>query len=838
MASHPTLGTTATDDGLGSILGVLADAVVVLDSHGCLLWANRAAERLFDVSIESALGMSGLELVHPDDLELAGLSLESVQGKVAGSPIELRVKSGEGWRLVEIIGSATSYAGQTAIALCIRDLTERRRWEVAGDEVAAFRSLIQNAATITMLVGADGELRSASGALTRLLGHDPEKTESRLLNELVWPDDRAAVTHALSAARSSEDYGRSGPVHVEARFLRRSGGQPVPLALTIVNLLEDPTIEGFVVSAHDISDRRAAEERVRSALSVLNATFDSTADGILVVDLDGTITSHNRRFAEMWRIPEHVLTSGDSSTAIELALGQLSDPSIFLDRITEARGQLRLECDVTLEFLDGRVFECNCRPQRIGESIVGRVWSFHDVTERKRLEDDLSHQAFHDSLTGLANQALFFDRLEHAVHRTRRSADDIAVLFMDLDSFKTVNDGLGHAAGDRLLVEIGRRVERCVRAGDTAARLGGDEFAVLLENLAGPDQPLAVAGRIITAIEQPMILDGKEVTPSLSIGIAYSGAAADAEQLLRNADLAMYTAKSRGRGQFAVFESSMHTAAMDRLELEADLRHGLKRGELGVVYQPIVELRTGRVLTVEALARWKHPRRGWISPAVFIPLAEETGVINELGDYVLRTATADLDTWQSILGPDTTMSLSVNLSPSQLLSPMLVPKIAALISEHRLAPGQLILEITEGAMMMDAGVAQHTARALKGLGARLAVDDFGTGYSSLTHLQQFPIDIVKIDRSFVQLVDQAPEDAALAKAIVRLAQTLHLTVVAEGVETPGQAAELQRLGCDLAQGFLLARPCDRSVIIELLSGAANVTWPHSSDVLDYAVRSS
>jgi diguanylate cyclase (GGDEF)-like protein/PAS domain S-box-containing protein len=695
-------------DSFAAVLDGLADAVVVLDSDTRLLWANHAAERLFGLSREASIGMLGTEFVHPDDLELAGVCLTTVPAQEVGASVEVRVRAEGSWRLVEVVGSPVSFGGVESVALCIRDLTERRRRERAGDETAAIR-----------------------------------------------------------------------------------------------------------------------EDELKRALSVLNATLDSTADGILIVDADGKITSHNRCFAEMWQLPDHILASGDDNEAIEYVVSQLREPDAFVRRVLETYAQPEIETHDTIEFLDGRVFERLSRPQRIGDSIVGRVWAFHDVTDRKRLEDDLSHQAFHDSLTGLANQALFVDRLEHAVVRSTRSADDIAVLFMDLDAFKTVNDSLGHAAGDRLLIEVAARLQGCLRDSDTAARLGGDEFAVLVENLANKEQAVAVARRIIREMQRPIMLDGKEVTPSLSIGIAYCRRPADAHQLLRNADLAMYTAKGRGRGEHAVFEESMHVAAMDRLELEADLRGAIRRGELTVAYQPIVELSTGRVLAVEALARWEHPKRGPISPVVFIPLAEDTGVIGELGDFVLRTATAQLRAWQDETGPDTCISMSVNLSPSQLLDPSIVPQVARLVRQHALRPGQLILEITEGAMMTDTETAERTASALKAAGVRLAVDDFGTGYSSLTHLQRFPIDIVKIDRSFVQAVDTGPEDAALTKAIVHLAQTLKLSVVAEGVETVDQAEALAALGCQLAQGFLMARPMTAADVSRILSGAVPIPSPLS-----------
>jgi diguanylate cyclase (GGDEF)-like protein/PAS domain S-box-containing protein len=563
---------------------------------------------------------------------------------------------------------------------------------------------------------------------------------------------------------------------------------------------------------------RTSASELRETLSLLNATLDATADGILVVDLEGQIASVNRRFGEIWSIPEEVLGTRDDAAALEYAMGQLADPEGFLAKVTELYAHPTVESYDTVAFKDGRVIERFSKPQLVGGEVVGRVWSFRDVTQRTQLEDELAHQAFHDALTGLANQALFRDRVDHALARISRSSGRLAVMYLDLDNFKTVNDSLGHIAGDELLVSVTARLGRALRTGDTAARLGGDEFALLLEDTSLDDAVL-VAERVITLLAEPFTVAGKELFASASIGIALDERGIPRDQLLRNADLAMYTAKGRGKNRFEVYEPEMHSHAVDRLELEAELRRALERDELCLHYQPIVDISSRAVTGVEALVRWQHPERGLLAPDTFIPVAEDTGLIEPLGRFVLRTACEQTMRWHRDHPGLVGLSVSVNVSPRQLRDPQIVDDVAEALAATQLPPACLTLEITESAMMRDAEVALVHLTALRDLGVRLAVDDFGTGYSSLSYLQRFPIDILKIDRSFVKSMDQGPEDSALARAIVRLAQTLRLVAVAEGVETTAQADLLLQLGCPLAQGFLYSKPEPPAALRELLLAA-------------------
>jgi diguanylate cyclase (GGDEF)-like protein/PAS domain S-box-containing protein len=440
--------------------------------------------------------------------------------------------------------------------------------------------------------------------------------------------------------------------------------------------------------------------------------------------------------------------------------------------------------------------------------VRGIVINTRDVSERRLLEAQLKHQAFHDPLTGLANRSLFIDRVTHALARARRSRSTVAVLFLDLDNFKTINDSLGHVAGDRLLVAAAVRLVGCVRTTDTAARLGGDEFAVLLEDPSGDHSAPAVAERITAAMAAPFTVEGKEVFVSASVGIADAEAASTngeaASDLLRNADMAMYTAKSRGKARYELFEQRMHREAMERLEIEGDLRRAVERGEFLLLYQPIVDLKTGAVSGVEALLRWQHPMRGVVYPSQFIPLAEETGLIVPLGMWVLREACRQARIWDPKL--DGTFTLTVNVSGHQLQHPSVIDMVRGALAEFEWPAERLVLEITESILMQNADIMLQRLDALKSVGVRLAIDDFGTGYSSLSYLQRFPIDILKIAKPFVDGIGTAQAESALARAIIALGETLCLRTIAEGIEVQEQLIGLQQLGCELGQGYYFAQP--------------------------------
>ncbi len=549
------------------------------------------------------------------------------------------------------------------------------------------------------------------------------------------------------------------------------------------------------------ADRTAElEEQV----AILEATLDATADGVLVVDASGRATRFNRRFLDLWQLPLP-LSDEHPGDLLPFVVDRLVDPESFARRVGELYASSEQSGSGTVRLLDDRAVEWVSRPLRRGKVTVGRVWSFCDVTECRRASTRLEHVALHDPLTGMPNRDLFLDRATVALERGRRHGRQVAVLFLDLDGFKVVNESLGHAAGDALLVAVASRLAAVVRPGDTVARFGGDEFGVLCEDLTTEKQAQLLAERLAAAAGEPLRLAGHEVVLTTSVGIALGrGGEDEAGMLVRDAEAAMYVAKGRRRGGVEMFDPDVRARVVRRMRTESALRGAIERNELELAYQPVVRLGEPDMVTgVEALIRWNHPELGQVAPADFIPLAEETDLIVPIGDWVLRTSCRQAVALRRAGHP---LQVSVNLSARQLADPALLGWVRSALEGSGAEPASICLEITESAVMEDLEVTARAVAGLRGLGVTLAIDDFGTGYSSLAYLRHFPIDYVKLDGLFVTEVALDDRTALITRAAIDLVHSLGLAAVAEMVETPQQLESIRAMGCDYAQGFYWLRP--------------------------------
>ena len=663
----------------------------------------------------------------------------------------------------------------------------------------------------------DSTMIYVSPEASRLLAYSPaELTDDReLWLQLVHPDDAAAVS-----AAEEEHFATGLPLRQTFRMHDRRGNVVwVVDEATLVRLPEGRLQSHGVLM--DITAQKEAETAVRESEEQQRRIIESASSAYVAIDGEGVVIDWNELATETfgWS-PAEAVGRRLSALIIPEALRAAHESGLRRFAITGAGPLVGRRIELVALDKTGREFpiELTIWPVRAG-GVLTYSALIHDITERRRLEDELRHQAFHDSLTGLANRALFADRLDHALQR--RTTADVGIIFFDVDDFKLINDGLGHAAGDGLLIEVARRLGELVRAGDTAARLGGDEFAVLLEHTT-LDEATRVADRIIASFLPSFEIASHRITARVSIGIAFGRAGSEAASVLREADAAMYTAKHRGKGVWQVYDPSMAGDGLMEIELRADLKSAIEQGELSVAYQPIVELATRRTVGVEALARWHHPTRGDIEPSQFIPLAEAADLIVPLGRWILEEACRTVQGWRaSAEGPDD-LRLSVNISPRQLLHGSIIEHVQTALADSGLEPADLTLEITEGVLVEEAGASLSALEGLKALGVRIAIDDFGTGYSSLSYLSRLPIDVLKIDRSFVADIGTSRQAAALVRSIVKIGQTLHLETVAEGVETEEQLDRLVRLGAKLGQGYLFARPLAAADLATLLLAAGTL----------------
>ncbi|MGI8710930.1 MAG: putative bifunctional diguanylate cyclase/phosphodiesterase, partial [Acidimicrobiales bacterium] len=718
---------------------------------------------------------------------------------------------------VETLASTVSLALESAV------LTEnlmRRRSE------RRFRALVENSSDIVLVVDEQRAITFASPAAHHLLGLSEKTLLGTHPARWVHPDDWPPLARAFSTGAGSgsgTDSAGTDPAPVEVR-IRHIDGSHRWFEVAMRDLAHDPEIRGMVVTAREISDRKATEQQLAANEARFRALVQRSSDVVAVVDKTGLFTYLSPASSEMLGYePEELvgtpvfgLMNPDDRVRFAASHPQFKRPLEPDELLSVPR------VEVQLRHHDGgtRTVDITITDLREDPAVGDIVLNARDITVRKALEADLRFQALHDTLTGLPNRTMFTNQTTAAIAEAESSTTgpSLGALFIDLDDFKTVNDSLGHAVGDQLLQEVARRLVNSLTDKGMAARLGGDEFAVLVTDAPDDDGVVDLAEGVLALIAEPYRIQGRDIRVSASIGIAFATEeGVNAEVLLRNADVAMYLAKDRGKNRFAVFEAHMHTSVFDRLELKADLVRAIDDGQLRCYYQPIVSLQTGRMTGVEALVRWDHPTRGWLTPDAFIPLAEDTGLIVPLGRWVLREACEQLRAWQVQLPATSTLSMSVNLSVRQLAHEHILEDVRAAVDDASLEPSTVTLEITETTLMHDTDVTRSTLAELRRIGVSLAVDDFGTGYSSLQYVQRFPIDIIKIDRSFITGLGTSAGDGAVVQSMIELSQRLGVHTVAEGIDRPEQVRLLRSLGADLGQGYLFSPPVPAEEIDRLLA---------------------
>jgi diguanylate cyclase (GGDEF)-like protein/PAS domain S-box-containing protein len=577
-------------------------------------------------------------------------------------------------------------------------------------------------------------------------------------------------------------------------------------------------VAGRIWIFRNITGSVMSQQRLLNELHFLRNIIENSPSPIYVRDALGKFLFANKALAELMGKEVNELIG---KTVDDLGITAENIGSLLSDGdISETLQPQHIRDD---KFIDSRYgmrwLEITKRPiySPLTQSahILGVVT---DVTDRHRIEAELVHRAMYDLLTGLPNRGLFMDRLTRALAETRRNKESIAVLVLDVDNFKVINDSLGHGEGDRLLINLAERLLTCVDPGDTVARLGGDEFAILLERVQHKQDAVSMAERVLAEARREMEIGGHDVSPSVSIGIVICGRnKLTPKEILRDADTAMYRAKTSGKGRSAIFETSMNKNVVERLELETELRRALDRGQIVLHYQPIVDLRTGRIAEMEALARWQHPRLGMIAPARFIPIAEDSGLIHDLGQWVLEETCRQLKAWQEEYPHHETLAASLNVSLSQLHREEFVSRVRRTIDHFGLRPDSITLEITENLMMTDTDQIIFRMAALREAGARLAIDDFGSGYSSMNYLARMPVDTLKIDREFIMRMIDRNEDDAVTRSIIHLGHALNLKVTGEGIETKDQLKQLQSHGCDYGQGYLFSEPKPVDALKHLLA---------------------
>lgn len=781
-----------------------ADAMAVFDLEGHVVQLNPAYEKIFGWTAQEVAGQKlpsipqnlnhEMEKIY-EEVKRGGriIGLETVRERKDGQMIDVSVTYSP---VRDAKGNVVAVSG------IARDITDRKQREKEQKRLLA---ILEGTTDFVATADVHGRVLYYNRTARNMLGIGEEED----ISSVTIPDTHPEWAGLLVLNEGLPAAAREGVWSGETAFLSRDGREIPVHQLILAHQSEDGKVEYYSTVARDLTDMKRSQEKERMA----NKVFESVTEGILVTDANATIVFAN---------PAFTTTTGYSE---EEAIGQKPSilrsgrhsPDFYKDMWTSLLETGQWTGEIWNKRKNGEIFveEISIRTVKdeLGKT-THYVGVFKEITLRKQMEEQIQYQAYYDALTGLSNRTFFLDRLTQLIAHARRNQHMFAVMFLDLDRFKFINDTLGHSQGDILLQKVAERLKRCVRESDTVSRFGGDEFIILLADLSSQEGAVKVAEKILEALAQPFVLEGQEYFISASIGISlYPIDGNDEETLFRNADMAMYRAKERGN-HYQFFLPSMGVLSLERLKLENDLRKALERKEFFLHYQPKVDLNTGEIIGVEALVRWQHPELGMVSPGKFIPLAEETGLILPLGEWVLRSACRQNKTWQEEGLPP--VRVAVNLSMAQFQQKNLTEMIAVTLKETGLSPHFLELEVTESVIMRNLETTIRVFQELKEMGIQISLDDFGTGYSSLSYLKQLPFDALKIDQSFIRDIKTSPDEMSIVRAVIDLAHSLKMKVITEGVETEEQIHVLRFCQCDEIQGYYFSPPVSAEEFKELL----------------------
>lgn len=807
------------------------DIIYVHDLEGNYISLNHEAERVFGYSHDEILSMNIKQIVVPEHLKTARRKMsKKIRGKTKQTVYEVDCITKDGKRLTLEVSSGTIYQGNTPIAIqgIARDVTERKQTEEAlRRSEEQYRELFENANDLIYTHDLMGNFTSLNRAGELITGYTRDEAIKTNISEIVAPD-------FLEAARTMTVRKVEGeaPTTYELEIIAKDGHR-VSLELSTRLIIQDGKPIGVQGLGRDITGRKRSEEALRASEHQYRMLGEGLIHQIWTAHPCGKLDYVNKRTVDYFGRPSEELLGDGWQEAVHPE----DLPNCVEQWLSSIRTGEDYEVEYRLRRHDGQ-YRWHVARATAGLDAEGKIIKWFgtstDIDDEKAVEAKLNHYARHDPLTNLPNRVEFMNHLIQAVERA--SGNDyarFAVLFLDLDRFKVVNDSLGHAVGDKLLIAIADLLKACVRPGDVVARLGGDEFTILL-NRTGPIEDVArVAERLQTKLSAPFKLGNYEVFTTASIGIVISDdVPRKPEDFLRDADAAMYRAKESGKARYEIFDREMHVRNMNLLQVETDLRHAVERGEFEVFYQPIVQLETGNIREFEALIRWRHPKHGLVAPNEFIGVAEETGLIVSIGRWILEESCRQTAVWQEQF--DFPLSISVNLSAKQLMHPSLTAQVREILEQTGLNSRSLKLEVTESTVMEHSETSLSVLSELNTLGVSLSTDDFGTGYSSLSYLHHFPFDRLKIDRSFISKMDEDEKSSAIVKTILMLGDNLKMEVVAEGIETASQYELLRRLGCRLGQGYLFSRPvCAADAERLLLEGPENpLRLPNTTSVME------